>query len=271
VTQIWASIRTNLKLYRRNRLLLGAAILLVILVVLMSSNVFFYTTDLDLFSIVSRLFDAGHWILYLFVGATGLITVSEPYDERSLKMVLTRPIPHEKWLLSHFLTAFGLAVVLHGGLGVATWVVSYFLGVTYYSGFWFLTLNWIPRTMILFSVLLTLSLYMRPILAAFLTLVINPSVILRFAVQAMATASASSTLGDPNMWLNAGSYGLMGLYLLLPVYDPMAEQLSTVKMRYQLETAGEWWYLLPSSGYALLVVALCYCFVLFVLRNRNLS
>lgn len=271
MNQIWASVRANLKLYRRNKLLLGGGVILLLMIPLMSADLLFQMRDLDRFDMMARIFDTGNWVLYLLIGATGLITISEPYRERSIKLVLTRPISPEKWLLSHFVTAFGLTFSFYVGFGVLTHGVSFLLGVEYYSGFWFLTFSWICRALILFSVLLVVSLYLRPILAAAVCLIFNPQTFSYFSTMLISSASASISLGEPNTWLTASSYVVTGIYLVLPAYTPLYDSVSHIYMRHQLEATGDWWYLLGTAGYTSLIVLFAFFMVLFAIRNRNLS
>lgn len=271
MNQLWANICNNLKLYRRNKLLLGGGVILLLMIPLMNADLFFMMNALERFDLLALVFDIGNWIFYLFIGATGLITVSEPYNERSIKLALTRPVSPVKWLGSHFATAFLLAFTFYIGFGLVTQGLGLVLGVEYYSGFWFLTLNWICRALILFSVLLVLSFYMRPILAAVFALVFNPVFFKQFAVMFISTTSATIQLGHAAPWLKLGSYLTLGFYLLLPAYTPLAGELEKLYMSHQLEATGDWWYLLPIVAYTLLIMAFSFCFSLFVLRNRDLS
>ncbi len=260
--------KVNLKLYYRSKLILGVAGLLLLLTPLFGLNFFFQLGELGRFEMLQKIHGGILLFIYLLTGALGLVTLSRPLKQKTIKLIVTRPCSYEILIGSHFLSALGISLVAFLATTLGTSLLFPLLGITYQTGIWFVTFDWFIRASILFSVLMLLSLFVRPILAALITLFLNPSMIRHWLLTISARLEIMAK-SQATGWLSFLRYLLIGLYGFLPVYGPLSGETSQIHSSYQVSQFGDWSYLFYAGLYALVIGSFCFWLVAFVLRRRN--
>ena len=267
-SHLWSSVRTNLLFYRRNRLLWLIAIVLVFSFLVTLVPALFLRTSSQRFEIVKTIFDYLNYFYFLFAAALGLVSVSSHLRDRSIKMVMTKPVRPEVWLGSHFIAA---ALVFVGLMVVNLLVTStlmLFWGIPLQSGLIMLAATTVCRCLILFSFLTFLSVLVHPVLAGVLALLFQDGLFYQLST---LTASAQR-LAESDIYrsfLAATKYGLLIVYKVLPVYSPFQEEFASVEQSLRVESV----HLLPffwTALYAATFSTLLFLLTVWALRNRRL-
>jgi hypothetical protein len=266
--QLWSSIYVNFIFYRRNRLLLVIVLLLgfVFLTSLIPSLLF--ETSTQRFGIVKTIFEFLNYFLFLFAAALGLLSASTHLRDRSIKMVATKPLPTELWLLSHFISAGLVFLVLATaafflGCGMlAVWEIPFQGGLVYHS------IGSICSCMVLFSYLTFLSLLVHPAIAGLIVLILQEQMFYQLSL----LAASGQHLVDSSFYgaaLGGIQKFLYFVYTVLPVFSPFPDAVARIEASYRMES-GDGLYLLGTVAYATVLALLMYLLSLSVLRRRRL-
>lgn len=264
--QFLASVHTNLVFYRRNRILVLAG--LVVLLVLVISIISIGYSASDRFELVRTLVSMVEGFCFVFTAIIGLVAVSHHVRNRSVKLVLTKPFPLGGWILSHFVSALLVIVVLH--LMILVFAVMMFIG-------WDLPFQWgllvhlgssILACATVFAFMLLLSTIVHPAVAAVIAVIFSPS-----TVHSMLTLiEAPRRLGESDVMAvvyQILSWLLTVLYYLLPEYTPFADDLWTVFETYRV-TRFDLVYIVLTVLYSTVATALCLMLTSVILRRKRL-
>ncbi len=266
--QLLANVRVHLLYYRRNRLLLLIAVILAAVCLMTLIPSLFFRSSSQRFELAKMIFDALNFYFFLFAAALGLIGASGHLRDRSIKMVLTKPVAPELWLLSHWLAA---ALVLVGLVAMnLALVTTLFLswGVPLQNGMAYLGLSVLCRCLILFSYLTFLSILMHPALAGVLVLLLQQETFYQLGLLT-ASAQGLSGAGLYRSFLGIVRQGLLLIYKVLPVYDPYPGALGRVSSSFRIE-AGDLPTLLLTALYAVAISSLFYLLATASVRRRRL-
>jgi ABC-type transport system involved in multi-copper enzyme maturation permease subunit len=254
--------------YRRNRLLWLIAIVLIFSFLVTLVPALFLRTSSQRFEIVKMIFDYLNYFYFLFAAALGLVSVSSHLRDRSIKMVMTKPVRPEIWLGSHFVAA---ALVFIGLVVINLMVTSTLMlvwRIPLQSGLVMLAATTACRCLILFSFLTFLSALVHPVLAGVLALLFQDGLFYQLST---LTASAQR-LAESDIYksfLAAIKYGLLIIYKVLPVYSPFQAEFSSVEQSLRVESV----HLLPflwTALYAATFSTLLFLLTAWALRNRRL-
>ena len=218
--QLLTCVRVNLLFYRRNRLLLLVAIVLLFIFLVSVIPSLLFETSNQRFSLVSHVFQSLNEYLFLFAAALGLLAVSSHLRDRSIKMVVTKPLPPEMWLLSHFLSAVLMFVALAAGAVALSAALLWGWGIPFQAGLLYLAGVTVASCLIVFSYLTFLSSVMHPAVAGLVALTLQEAT---FRALSELAASGGGVVSSPRLqgFLDGDSTGallrLLGPAQLRPV------------------------------------------------------
>lgn len=267
--QLWSSVRTTLRFYRRNRLLWLVAIVLGFSFAISLIPALFFQSSSQRFEIAKTVFDSLNYFFLLFAAVLGLVSVSSHVRDRSIKMVMTKPVAPAVWLGAHFVAAgLVLACLVVGNLLVSTGLFALW-GIPWQSGPLFLGVTTLLRCLVLFSFLTFLSLVMHPVVAGITALILREGTFYQLSLLA-ASAERMASAG----WykgLIRGIEALLALvYRVLPIYDPYGDAVAAVATSFRVESS----HLLPllwTTAYTAAFAALLFVLTLAALRRKRLA
>lgn len=265
--QLGANVRAHLLFYRRNRLLVLIAILLAFVFLMTLVPSLLFRSSSQRFEIVKTIFETLNFFLFLFAAALGLLGVWSHLRDRSIKMVMTKPVPPELWLLSHFAAAGAVMIVLVAGNVLLTTGLFLLWDVPVQDGIVFLGLSSICRCLILFAYLTFLSVLMHPAVAGVVVLLLQQET---FYQLALLTSSAREFVeaGVYRALLGAIRHGLVFVYKVLPVYEPYPETVHRIGSSFRLAD-GDLSTLGLTLLYTLAIAGLFYLLAVAALRRRR--
>lgn len=266
--QLLASIRVNLTFYRRNRLLLVVAVLLSFMFIISLIPSLLFETSTQRFVVITTILEPLNFFFFLFAGALGLVAVSSHLRDRSIKMVATKPLPPELWLLSHVVSASvlfaglaGCALILAGGL-LLFWEIPFQTGLVY------LSVLTVCRCSIVYGYLTFLTTLVHPAVAGLIVVVLQQDTFYHLSLLA-ASGQRIVESGLYQALLGSVKQVLYMCYLVLPIYTPFPEEVGRIEASYRLES-GDVRFLLWSVAYTLALTALLYFLSIAALRRRRL-
>ena len=265
--QLAANVRAHLVFYRRNRLLLLIAILLAFVFLMTLIPALLYRSSSQRFEIAKTIFDTINVYLLLFAATLGLLGVWSHLRDRSIKMVMTKPVSPDLWLLSNFIAAGLVMVALMAFNMLLTTGLFLLWDVPLQDGLAYLGLVSICRCLIVFSYLTFLSVLMHPAVAGVVALLMRPDT---FYTLAMLATSAQK-LADAALYkafLGGASHAMLFVYRVLPMYDPYPGTVRRIGSSFRLE-AGDLSTLGLTVLYSLTVSALLYLLAVASLRRRR--
>ncbi len=255
---IRAHLAAHLTCLRRQRLL--QATLAVITLGLVTSM----TAGLSLIDVSNR-FDVLrgmavglHGLAKLMTAGVGLLLVRQHRRSWSLAVVATTPAPFAAWVASVLITGAAVGAAAQALVGVTCAALSVGWGVTYQYGFVYLALDHFAESLILLGVATVLGSVLHPVVVGTAVFLVNDGVIrmLRAALAALPT------------WAGAVvDQGLTAAYYVLPSLDPFGERTAAL-LRNLRPVERDWWYLLATFGYALLLLAWAQALTVLLLRRR---
>lgn len=255
---IRAHVATHLVYLRRQRLL--QATLAVVTVGTVTS----LTAGLTLLDVANRfdvlrnMADGLHGLAKLMTAGVGLLLVRQHRRSWSLAVVATTPAPFAAWTASVLITAAAVGAAAQAIVGVTCAALSVAWGVTYQYGFVYLALDRFAESLILLGVATVLASVFHPVVVGTAVFLINDGVIrtLRAALAALP-ASVAAVL----------DLGLTAAYYVLPSLDPFGERTAAL-LRNLRPVERDWWHLLATFGYALLLLAWAQALTVLLLRRR---
>jgi len=266
-TQLGATARTHLRLFRRNRLLLagGLVVLAVMGVALLPSLL--YTTAGERFTVIDRLCEQLSTFVAGLAGIMGLLGIALPFRDRSYELVVTKPCTPEIWLGGHFLAGAQILALL-----TATWVgVAFALftvsGVPPQAGLWYAGAAQLLVALVIFSWLTLLGAFFHPALALVIALLVQPEFI-RNLLLWLETGTNLSRYTMSRVLLATLKPLLVGLYEALPVFSPAGEAGDRVLATLRV-APGDLGKLAEGVAYTLVAAALAFLLATARLRARR--
>jgi ABC-type transport system involved in multi-copper enzyme maturation permease subunit len=259
-----ANILADFAYYRRSRLLLAFLLLFLLLTGLESLPPLFANSGVQSFNALQQIFSELNGYLLVLCACLGLFIISSHLRNRSLKMVFTKPCPPALWLLSAFLSAVIVSLLLNFVVLASTTLLSLFWHVPVRPGLVFLSAETFVVSVGLIAYLMLLATLVHPALAAICTLIFNAY--LFYGAQVWTEAVIRS--GNTGPWLRVLKGLFHWLYLVFPILYPFGKETEGVHVSLRV-MHGEWKYLLYSFGYALTLSAFCYCVALFALQRKK--
>src|SRR5712692_5154918 len=168
-----ANILADFAYYRRSRLLLAFLLLFLLLTGLESLPPLFANSGVQSFNALQQIFSELNGYLLVLCACLGLFIISSHLRNRSLKMVFTKPCPPALWLLSAFLSAVIVSLLLNFVVLASTTFLSLVWHVSVRPGLVFLSAETFVVSVGLIAYLMLLATLVHPALAAICTLIFN--------------------------------------------------------------------------------------------------
>jgi hypothetical protein len=263
--QLTANVVTNLRFYRRNRLLVlvGLFVVVVFLITMVTTAV----AASKKFEVVQACVSIAEWFLVMLAALLGLVTVSHHVRSRSLKLVVTHPCTMETWVLSHFVSATIVVVALSVTVAAVALVLFLAWDIPVQWGFVYVIAWGACTAMITFAFLLMLSTLVHPIVAAMIAAFFNPE-----TVKWLLTLLQAQIEIGPDGFVRAVNTGLKlllsALYYGLPAYTPFADRLGSLEMSYRI-APGDAYALFVTAAYTLVMCALMFFLTTGVLKRQR--
>jgi ABC-type transport system involved in multi-copper enzyme maturation permease subunit len=259
-----ANILADFAYYRRSRLLLAFMLLFLLLTGLQSLPPLFANSGVQSFNALQQIFSELNGFLLVLCACLGLFIISSHLRNRSLKMVFTKPCPPALWLLSAFLSAVIVSLLLNFVVLASATLLSLIWHIPVRAGLVFLSAETFVVSVGLIAYLMLLATLVHPAIAAICTLIFNASLF----YEAQLWSEAVIRSGNTSSWLRVLKGLFHWLYLLLPMLYPFGNKTEGAHVSLRV-MHGEWKYLLYSLGYALTLSAFCYCVALFALQRKK--
>ena len=263
--QLLANIAVDLKFFRRNRLVLAMAIVFVAITLLYITASLMWGSSSGRFEIVSTVFHQLSYFTSIFTAGLGLVLVSTQVRSKNIKLVLTKPCSPRIWLSSAFLSALGVAMVLHVANLVVAVGLSLIWGLPVQNGFVFLTVVTFVRSAIVLAYLVFLTMLFHPVIAVLFSIVFTE---MTFYGLRMATLTGIKATGG-NILLPVIEKGSYLVYMLLPMTSPYADKYGDVEMTFRA-SPEMWMSALYAAGYAATIILIFYFGSLRILERKNL-
>lgn len=259
-----ASVLANFAYYRRSRLLMAFTLVFLLLTGLSSLPPFFSNSGVQNFNGLQEIFSSLNGFLLFFAGGLGLFIISSHLRNRSLKIVFTKPCSPAVWLLSAFLSAAAVSLLLNCVVLASAVALSLGWHLPVRAGLIFISMDTFVASVGIIAYLMLLATLVHPAIAVTFALIFNAD--LFYAAQMWAQAVIRS--GNSSVALRVLGRLFHYLYLLLPMVHAFGKKTENIYSSLRV-LHGEWKYLLYSLGYALALAAFCYFLALFALQRKK--
>jgi hypothetical protein len=263
--QLLANIDTDIKFYRRNRVLMGACLLYAAITALTLIPSFIFGSSTQEFTILKNLHDSLSTAVTVIVALMGLLFMSSHFRNRNVKMVLTKPCSPETWLAGIVVSTLGVLFVLQVVVVLITGILFAVWGIPFQAGLLYVTVENFLADAVILSFIIFLSTAMPPVLAAIVAVIANEGAI--YALREIVTAGQQSH-GSTGLAILDGV--LYVVYMALPSYGLLGNRDRDVYETWHLK-ASDWMDLLPALGYTAAIVVLFYLLTIVVLRRKSLG
>ena len=259
-----ANILANLAYFRRSRLLLAFALVFLLLTGLSALPPLFAGSGVQSFNALREVLSTLNGFLLVLCAGLGLFVISSHLRNRSLKMVFTKPCPPALWLLSAFLSAVIVSLLLNFLVLASVTLLSFIWHIPVRAGLVFLSVETFVISVGLIAYLMLLATLLHPAIAAICAVIFNADMF--YGAQFWTQVTIRS--GNKSLSLRILDRIFHYLYLLLPMLNPFDKETGNIHMSLRV-MHGEWKYLFYSFGYALALSAFCYCLALHALQKKK--
>jgi ABC-type transport system involved in multi-copper enzyme maturation permease subunit len=259
-----ANILANLAYYRRSRLLLAFMLVFLLLTGLSSLPSLFLNSGVQSFNALQQIFSVLNDFLLFLAGGLSLFIISSHLRSRSLKMVFTKPCSPALWLVSAFISAVAVSLLLNGVVlgGAAALSLGWHLPVR--AGLLFVSVDTFVASVGIIAYLMVLTTLVHPAIAVTLALIFNADLFDSFQHWTLAVIRS----GNSSFALRVLERLFHYLYLTLPMIYAFGKKTETVYSSLRVGH-GEWKYLVYSFGYVAVLSAFCYFSALFALQRKR--
>jgi hypothetical protein len=262
--QLRANIETDLKFFRRNKILLGATLLYLAFTALMLIPSIIFGSLSKHFDILKTLHDSLGNTVTVFTALMGLLYMASHFRSRNVKMVLTKPCTPETWLASLIIAAAAVSLVLNLVAAAISGVLFAVWGIPFQGGLIFVTLDNYLSGLVIFAFVVFLATSMPPVLAVIVAIIASESTI--YWLRTIVAAGIDANVGG----LNTLDKLLYGIYMILPSYSLFHHQSETVFETWRV-APRDWLPLLYAAVYTVATMTLFYLLTLVVLRRKSLG
>ena len=259
-----ANLRVNFSYYRRSRLLLAFLLVFLLMTGLSALPPLFTHSGVQTFNTLQEIFSTLNIFLLFLSGGLGLFIISSHLRSRSLKMVFTKPCPPALWLVSAFVSAVAISLVLTSFVLASAVVLSLSWHLPIRAGLVFLSVDTFITSVGIIAYVMLLTMLLHPAIAATLALIFNAE--LFYGGQTWAEAVIRS--GNSSMSLRILERLFHFLYLLFPMVHAYGKETEKIHTSLRVNH-GDWKYLLYSLSYVLVLSAFCYSVSLFALQRKK--
>jgi ABC-type transport system involved in multi-copper enzyme maturation permease subunit len=259
-----ANILANFAYYRRSSLLLAFMLVFLLLTGLSSLPPLFMHSGVQSFDTLRHIFSVLNGFLLFFAGGLGLFIISSHLRSRSLKMVFTKPCSPALWLVSAFLSAVAVSLLLNSiVLGCAA-ALSLGWHLPVRAGLLFVSVDTFVASVGIIAYLMLLATLVHPAIAVTLALIFNAGLFLEFQQWAQVVIRS----GNSSLALRALERLFHYIYLLIPMVYAFGKKTEPIYSSLRV-VHSDWKYLLYSFGYVVVLAAFCYSLALFALQRKR--
>lgn len=261
-----ANLIAHFAYYRRSRLLLAFLLVFLLLTGLSSLPALFMKSGVQTFNSLHQIFEVLNTFLLFFAGGLGLFIVSSHLRSRNLKMVFTKPCSPALWLVSAFLAALAVSLLLNCIVFASAAVLSLFWHLPVRAGLLFISVDTFVASIGIIAYLMLLTTLVHPAIAVTFALIFNADLFYGGYEWTQAVIRA----GNSSVGLRILDRLFHYLYFIFPMAYAFGRKTETIYSSFRV-LHGEWKYLLYSLGYAVVLAAFCYSVALFaLLRKRHI-
>jgi ABC-type transport system involved in multi-copper enzyme maturation permease subunit len=238
-----AKVLANFAYYRRSRLLLAFMLVFLLWTGLSSLPPLFTHSGVQTFNALRQIFSVLNAFLLFLAGGLGLFIISSHLRSRSLKMVFTKPCSPALWLMSAFLSAVAVSLVLNGIVlaGTVVWSLGWHLPVR--VGLVFVSVDTFIASVGVIVYLMLLTMLVHPAIAVTLALIFSTD--LFYDAQVWTQTVIRS--GNSSTALHVLDRLFHYLYLLLPMVHAFGKKTESIASSLRV-MPGEWKYLFYAFG-----------------------
>lgn len=259
-----ANIMAHFAYYRRSRLLLAFLLVFLLLTGLSSLPALFMNSGVQSFNSLHQIFEVLNVFLLFFAGGLGLFIISSHLRSRSLKMVFTKPCPPALWLVSAFLAAVTVSLLLHCIVFVSAAILSFAWHLPVRAGLLFVSVDTFVVSVGIIAYLMLLTTLVHPAIAATLALIFNADLFYGGYEWTQAVIRA----GNSSLWLRILDRLFHYFYFILPMVYAFGQKTGNIYSSFRV-MHGEWKYPLYSSGYVIVLAGFCYSLALLSLQRKK--
>lgn len=259
-----ANLMAHFAYYRRSRLLLAFLLVFLLLTGLSSLPALFMNSGVRSFNSLHEIFEDLNVFLLFFAGGLGLFIVSSHLRSRNLKMVFTKPCPPALWLVSAFLAAAAVSLLLNCIVFASAAVLSFAWHLPVRGGLLFISVDTFVASVGIIAYLMLLTTLVHPAIAVTLALIFNADLFYGGYEWTQAVIRA----GSSSLGLRILDRLFHYLYFVLPMVYAFGKKTENIYSSFRV-MHGEWKYLLYSSGYIIVLAAFCYALALLALHRKK--
>lgn len=265
VEQLLANVDTNLKFFRRNKILLGATLLYLAITGLSLIPGFIFGSLSKHFEILKHLNDSLASTVTVFTALMGLLYLASHFRNRNVKMVFTKPCSPEIWLAALVIAAAAVSLALNLLVVVISAALFAIWGIPFQSGLIFVTIANYLSGLVIFAFVVFLATSMPPVLAVIVALVANES-----SFYFLRTIVAAGLREGGGVALTMLDKVLYVVYMVVPSYSLFEHRNEGVFQTWRVQ-AHDWLPLLYTTLYTCAIVTLFYLLALVVLKRKSLG
>ena len=263
--QLRANFSTDIKYFRRNRILLGAALLYLVITGLTLIPAMVFLSMTKHFDMVKALHDSLSTAVTLVTALMGLLFMASHFRNRNVKMVLTKPCPPETWVGALLVATAAIALLLHVAVALITGLLFAIWDLPFQWGLLFVTIDNYLGGLVVVSFVVFLATSLPPVLAAIVAVIANESIF--HTLRTIVTAGLEA---NGNVALAVLDKVLYVIYMALPSYSFLQGRSGAVLDTWRVQ-ASDWPTLLYAGGYAMAIVMLFYLLTLVMLNRKSLG
>jgi len=268
IRKLKVSVLNNFRLYLRSRVLLLISIVLGVLlliyfiplVVSMSTSSRF-NTIVEIVSFFNSL--CSFYILSLF-----LIGIHSPMRDRSIKLIFTKPLLPEYWLLSNFASSLLVAVLLNFLVFLIAVLALYLWSIPMQIGLVYILANNFFNLVVLLSFVLFVSMLINPVAAAILTLTFSDDFFyyLGSFIVGMKEVIEQRWLA---LLADAIHYSFELVYFIIPISDLYSKEKGEIYQSLRVSGA-DWDNLVFTFVYAVVIFIFYFLLSSLLLKRKRL-
>jgi ABC-type transport system involved in multi-copper enzyme maturation permease subunit len=258
------NVLTNFIYYRRSRLLLAFMLVFLALTGLTSLPMFFTSSGVQGFNTVRQVFTVLNIFLLWFTAGTGLFIISSHLRSRSLKMVFTKPCPPWAWLLSAFISAVGVSLLLNGVILGGAVVASLIWHLPIRAGLVWVSTHTFTTSVGLIAYMMLLATVVHPAVAVAIALIFSATLFYQMYMWIESFIRAGNTSTTLHVLGGVFHY----IYLALPIVGVYDEKTEGIRDSLHVPHAS-WKYLLYSAGYVAVLSLFCYLLSLLAFQRKR--
>jgi len=265
LNMVKSNILTNIKFYRRNRLLVGGSLFILAVMAVSTLPGIFYFSKTKHLDIIRMLFSTLSSFTTIVIGGLGLLFISHHLRNRTTKMVFTKPCSPELWLLSGLLSAGLVAAVSYVLIFIICSALFLYWGLPFQWGLVVITFDQLIQSMIALSFAVFLAVLFHPVIAVLIIVLFNES---SFYYLKLLLMSGIKSGGSSEGLLRLLKGLVDAVYMVMPTFQPFSEKLHSVYSSFRI-TPGHINYVLLVFAYGLISCSFYYLLSLYFLKGKR--